>query len=55
MQIKNETLIKIPNKKIITYIGTISGWFDFELLEKACGKFDQIEFHLYGPPKLKYL
>lgn len=38
--------------KVITYIGTISEWFDFDLLLKLCNENDKIEFHLYGPKKV---
>lgn len=44
--------IKIANKKkkyIISYFGTISSWFDFELLNKSLNQFDNIEYHLIGP------
>jgi glycosyltransferase involved in cell wall biosynthesis len=49
IRIKDVPSINDSKKKIITYIGTISGWFDFKLLQMVCEKFSQIEFHLYGP------
>ena len=33
----------------LTYIGTISEWFDFELILHALNKYPQIEVRLYGP------
>jgi len=33
----------------IGYVGTISSWFDFELLESSLTKFDNIEYHIIGP------
>lgn len=38
-------------KKIykIGFVGTISSWFDFELLECSLKKFDNIEYHIIGP------
>lgn len=33
----------------IGYVGTISSWFDFELLESSLKKFDNIEYHIIGP------
>lgn len=33
----------------LSYIGTISSWFDFDLLIKSCEDFKNIEYHLYGP------
>lgn len=36
-------------KVIISYVGTISEWFDFELLKKSIEDFPEIEYRLYGP------
>lgn len=33
----------------ITYFGTISSWFDFNLLSKSLNDFDNIEYELIGP------
>lgn len=33
----------------IGYIGTISSWFDFELLEFTLERFKNIEYHIIGP------
>lgn len=35
-------------KKKIVYIGTISEWFDFDLLMKSLNEFDDIEYLLFG-------
>lgn len=35
--------------KKIYYFGTISEWFDFQLLKQALDSFENIEFHLIGP------
>ncbi|MCE7700036.1 MAG: hypothetical protein K8E24_014835, partial [Methanobacterium paludis] len=42
---------KQKNKSIykIAYIGTVSSWFDFELLEFTLQKFKNIEYHIIGP------
>lgn len=37
-------------KTIITYIGSISSWMDFELLKAIKAKFPQIVINLWGPP-----
>lgn len=36
----------------IGYFGTIGRWFNFELLLKSLRKFDQIEYHLFGPAEV---
>lgn len=50
-KIIRNTLHKTSESKIfkIGYIGTISSWFDYELLEASLNKFDQIEYHVIGP------
>ena len=40
---------KYKKNKKIGYIGTISAWFDFDLILKSLTLFDNIEYHLYGP------
>lgn len=45
----SETKNNDTEYKHIIYIGTIDKWFDFDLLEKICNKFDNIIFDLYGP------
>lgn len=52
--IKREVSNKNKDEIIITYIGTISEWFDFELLEevKRLYKEKNIIFNLYGPVDL---
>lgn len=48
--IEKRNAIKIQRKKIIlSYVGTISEWFDFELLKKSIEDFPEIEYRLYGP------
>ncbi|MGL4865913.1 MAG: hypothetical protein ACRC4T_22715 [Cetobacterium sp.] len=41
------------NFKKIVYIGTISNWFDIELILKILKKFDKIEIHVFGPCEIK--
>ena len=36
-------------KKVITYIGTISEWIDWNLILKSLEIFTNIEYHFYGP------
>lgn len=40
---------KINNYKILTYIGTISDWFDFEIIEKSLLDFENIVYFIVGP------
>jgi teichuronic acid biosynthesis glycosyltransferase TuaH len=35
--------------KILTYIGTISNWFDFEIIEKSLEDFEKIIYFIIGP------
>jgi len=35
--------------KIVTYIGTISSWFDFDTLQKSLKDFDNIIYFIIGP------
>ena len=37
------------NKKVISYFGTISSWFDFNLIQESLNDFKNIEYHIYGP------
>ncbi|NVH48267.1 hypothetical protein [Photobacterium damselae] len=46
---KNEVNIS-KEKKIITYIGTIAEWFDFDLLNNTNN--NEVEYHLYGPKEV---
>ncbi len=36
-------------KKIISYFGTVSSWFDFKLILESLKDFKNIEYHIYGP------
>jgi hypothetical protein len=40
---------KDNNYTIITYIGTVSDWFDFDLLKKSLKDFDNIVYFIIGP------
>lgn len=42
-------IIENSYKKRIVYIGTISQWFDFDILKKSLENFNDIEYQLYGP------
>lgn len=50
-KIIKDILHKSPetNKYKIGYVGSISSWFDYELLEMSLKKFDNIEYHIIGP------
>lgn len=41
--LENETRVKL------VYIGTISSWFDFQLIKQIVGAFDYIDVYLFGP------
>ena len=43
-----DELKKIPGKKVI-YVGTISNWFDFELLASASEEMQDLSFVIIGP------
>ena len=43
---------KVSGSFKIGYIGTISGWFDFEVLEHCTKNIDNLEFHLIGPSEV---
>ena len=40
---------KKKGNKVITYIGTISQWIDWEKVIDSLRAFDNIEYHFYGP------
>ena len=42
---------KLREEYIIAYIGTVSSWFDFELIEFIVNKVDNVQFHIIGPIK----
>ena len=44
---KKETKHKTTFK--IGYVGTVSSWLDFEILEKTLEQFKEIEYHIIGP------
>lgn len=49
---KNSLLEKtksLNKNKVITYIGTISQWINWDLILKSLKSFDNIEYHFYGP------
>jgi len=48
---KPEKEEKIKEKPIykIGYVGTVSSWLDFEILEKTLQHFKEIEYHIIGP------
>lgn len=39
----------VSNTMKIAYIGTVSTWFDFDILSKVVDLRDDIEFHIFGP------
>lgn len=41
--------MKVNDKKQIFYFGTISKWFDFDLLLASLDRFKEIEYHIIGP------
>lgn len=46
----------IPKKRhLLGYIGTISSWFDFSLVENSLKAVPEIEYHLIGPTAVKKL
>jgi hypothetical protein len=49
-----DNVFKDKTKKIISYIGTISQWFDYELLNQITKVNDKIEFHLFGPSEVTF-
>lgn len=50
----NKKIINSSKKIIqIGYVGTISSWFDFNIIELTLNKFKNLEYHLIGP--IEYL
>lgn len=47
--IEAESVQRSDEKFHIAYIGTISNWFDFDLLVTVTSKFSNLVFDLYGP------
>ena len=48
--ISNEKQEKVSRSKLtITYVGTISHWFDFDTILKSLEDFDNIEYKIIGP------
>lgn len=43
---------KSSGRKIITYIGTISQWINWDIILDSLKKFNNIEYHFYGPVEL---
>lgn len=35
------------------YIGTLSDWFDYELIQETAAEYDWLEYHLFGPGGVK--
>ena len=51
--INHEVIInKKGDNKVITYIGTISQWMDWEIVVNSLGNFKNIEYHFYGPKEV---
>ena len=40
---------KTNNKFVITYIGTVSSWFDTDIIKKSLQDFDNVIYEIYGP------
>ena len=50
IQLPQEINEKLPrDKTVITYIGTISEWMNWNLLEETCKKHPEVVFCLFGP------
>lgn len=45
----DKNVLKSSNKIQIGYVGTISSWFDFDIIRYTLEKFKNIEYHLIGP------
>lgn len=45
----NSEKVKLNDRRILGYIGTISSWFDFEALLRIVDEFKLIEIHILGP------
>ena len=37
------------DKLVITYVGTVSHWFDFDTILKSLEDFENIEYNIIGP------
>lgn len=44
--------VDIPHHSLV-YIGTISGWFDFDSVIEALNRFPQLHVQLYGPVRMQ--
>ncbi len=63
IQNKKETNVELPNSIIdkyinnsnykIIYIGTISRWFDFDLIKDVLDRYDKCEIFLFGPTEVE--
>ncbi len=47
--INNTHTVKVNSIYKLCYYGTISSWFDFDLLKKSLDKYRNIEYFIYGP------
>ncbi|AAK81006.1 glycosyltransferase involved in cell wall biosynthesis [Clostridium acetobutylicum] len=48
-KINEINIFKDNNKKKVGYVGTISNWFDFELLKNTAEKHQELDFYIIGP------
>lgn len=51
-QVNSDTLKTKNEKKVITYIGTISKWINWNFILKSLNMFDNIEYHFWGPKEV---
>ena len=49
LSVVDESINKTRKELHIAYIGTISSWMDFELLEKYVNEYADVVFHMIGP------
>lgn len=50
----HEVACPVPKKRyLLGYIGTVSRWFDFRLIENSFKKIPEIEYHIIGPIAVK--
>ncbi|MDR1582697.1 MAG: glycosyltransferase [Prevotellaceae bacterium] len=49
-----ENIFHISKKRIISYIGTIAEWFDYELLVRIANKNKSLLFYIFGPTSIKF-
>jgi hypothetical protein len=47
--VSSKSLKKLKKSFVIGYVGTISSWFDFDILIYLLNRINSIEFHLIGP------